>query len=897
MATFFIQLGMMSAQASVAILVVLVLRKVFALLGVSKKYTMLLWMIPFWLLICPWKLSSPVGFWNTAPSDYNEAYAEQVIEQWQGNSQVMDTVQSGLSAEEIGGNGVENIGGQFVPGEENAATEYTPISQDGWGIRNVLQVAEIIWAAGVMALFLYTGISYVILLKKVQCCIQVTEGVYCVDELPVPMVLGWIRPKIYLPSGVAAECIPYVIEHEKTHIRRKDTVVKLTAYIVVCIHWFNPLVWLAYHLLEKDMEMACDEETIGRIGVEEKKQYATALLQLSTGEHRIFAMPLAFGEGDTKGRIKNVMHYKKTVKIVAICAVMLGLLVLAVFMTKNEDKSEGTADTGNVLTFKLLQEIEKNDTWESTDFFAFENHEREEGALISFRELEYNEERYILLVSYDEALSEVEMVRIMRYSNGDGTTLFSSKGGFSESLEDFFAGKINIGYWLDVDLPEGYVLKDAAISERQEGSALIVPQAYELYSDNLYASEQWYHAGAIGRLPSGGSYFTFEDGRLKELNEELWNSSNEEYLGVFDFDWQALMMRYEYPLYMQEALIELENQGEVDMSNVETTSDYWYFYFAEEGEHEAYYLSLSTKLFSKEEAIAIAKTVDIKKNNYQSQMQQKELTFDRVREAAANHTLHKLDFHSYANGTEYYFDSEYAVNYYINFYYDHEGEVYKLETSHWLENGVLESIYISRESDGEMRWIYRDEDGVDEYSDYLEPLLATKESVDAWLSIELPEGYTLDSYQAYRGWAGGALILPQSYELYGEDVFAPEEWYHAGFIGQIPYATDVFIFENGKLVDGAINQWNHSTCERLEVLDLDWQTLLVHINHDLYTAAGQAWLEEDGVDIAQIDTTSDYWYFFFAKEGEDTAYYLSLSQKEFTKEEAIAIAKTVDIRD
>ena len=259
-----------------------------------------------------------------------------------------------------------------------------------------------------------------------------------------------------------------------------------------------------------------------------------------------------------------------------------------------------------------MQEIEKNDAWESTDFFAFENHEREEGALISFSELEYNEERYILLVSYDEALSEVEMVRIMRYSNGDGTTLFSSKGGFSESLEDFLAGKINIGYWIDADLPEGYVLKDAAISERQEGSALIVPQDYELYSDNLYASEQWYHAGAIGRLPSGGSYFTFEDGRLKALNEKLWNSSKEEYLGVFDFDWQALMMRYEYPLYMQEALIELENQSEVDMSKVETTSDYWYFFFAKEGKEKAYYLSLSQKFFTKEEAIAIAETVDIR---------------------------------------------------------------------------------------------------------------------------------------------------------------------------------------------------------------------------------------------------------------------------------------------
>ena len=83
-----------------------------------------------------------------------------------------------------------------------------------------------------------------------------------------------------------------------------------------------------------------------------------------------------------------------------------------------------------------------------------------------------------------------------------------------------------------MDLPAGYALKDAAISGWQEGSALIVPQAYELYSDKLYASEQWYHAGALGRLASGGSYFTFENGKLKELNEALWNSSKEEYLGV-----------------------------------------------------------------------------------------------------------------------------------------------------------------------------------------------------------------------------------------------------------------------------------------------------------------------------------------------------------------------------
>lgn len=913
MTTFLIQLGMMSAQASVAILVVLIVRKVFAALGVSKKYVMFLWMIPFLLLICPWKLSSPVGFWSIAPSDYDEVYTEYALEQWQGNTGTDETLQSDLPEEEIGGNGIENMQGQFEPDESNSVTEYHPAEQKKWNLQNVWQLVEIIWTAGMLALFFYTGILYVILLRKVKFCVQKSEGVYCVDDLPVPMVLGFMHPKIYLPSGVAEEYITYVVEHEKTHIRRKDTLAKPAAYMIVCMHWFNPMVWLAYYLLEKDMEMACDEETIGRIGMEEKKQYATALLQLSAGEHRIFAMPLAFGEGDTKGRIKNVMHYKKTMRVAAVFAVALGFLLLVVFMSKSADESKESVDAEKVLTFERLQKIEKNNAWASTDFLTFENQEQEEGTLISFRELEYNDETYSLWVSYDETMNEVEMVRIRQNSNGDGTTLFSSKGGFTESLADFFAGKINIGYWMDVDLPEGYALKDAVILERQEGSALIVPQAYELYSDNLYASEQWYYAGAVGRLPSGDSYFSFENGKLKALKEKLWNCSKEEVLGVLDLDWQALMMRYEYPLYMQEAVIGLENRGEIDMSKVETTSDYWYFYFAEEGEHEAYYLSLSTKLFSKEEAITIAKTVDIKRSNklpmqdeeatssgeaiHQSEMAKKELTFDMVREAAANHSLHTLDFHSYVNGAEYSFDSEYAVNYYINFYYDYEGEVYKLETSYLLESHVLDSIYISRESDEEMRWLYRDENGVDEYSDYLEPLLATKESVEAWLSVELPEEYSVDSYKAYRGWDGGALILPQSYEVYGDDVFAPEEWYYAGFIGKIPYAADVFAFENGKLVDGAIDRWNHSTCEKLEVLDLDWQTLFVKMNHDLYTAAGTVCLEEDGIDVSTIDTTSDYWYFFFVKEGEDRAYYLSLSKKEFTKEEAIAIAKTVDMKE
>lgn len=124
------------------------------------------------------------------------------------------------------------------------------------------------------------------------------------------MAVGVIKPKIYIPSGIGKEHIKYIIAHEETHIRRKDTIIKLAAYCITCLHWFNPLVWMSYSFMVKDMEMACDEETILRLGQDKKKDYATALLQLATGKRNVFTIPLAFGGGNTKARIKKFLTMK-----------------------------------------------------------------------------------------------------------------------------------------------------------------------------------------------------------------------------------------------------------------------------------------------------------------------------------------------------------------------------------------------------------------------------------------------------------------------------------------------------------------------------------------------------------------------------------------------------------
>ena len=699
MSTFIIQLVTMSLQASVTIVVVLLLRKAFAMLGISKKYVMLLWAIPFFLLLCPWKISSPFGLWNHAPSDYDAQYTQYALERLEQSlgrvevSSVEAPIEENLTGtwQENGQENMQDNLSDDAPGQwqKDTGTEGSEagrlklfISDTALipveSLQELFYVATIIWLAGLLAFLSYATFSYLHLKKKVRCCIQKTENVFYVDDIAVPMVVGIIKPKIYLPSGMEEAYISYVVAHENTHMKRHDPIVKFMAYLITCLHWFNPLVWLAYHFLEKDMEMACDEETIQCIGTEKKKEYATALLQLAMGTRTIFAVPLAFGEGDTKGRIKNVMNYKKTVKAAAILAVAAGLLVLAVFMTKGEDSMALAGDT-----------------------------EMQAGA-------------------------------------------------------------------------------DAAIGT--------------------------------------------------ELQAEL---SPEEL---------AELEALEQQLKEEEARVQEELLAEI-----------------EEVERQALILEMN---------------------------EQSELTFAMVREAEAKHILHELDFHGYANGENKKEEQSYSSNYYINFYFDYEGEEYRLGVSCWLGNDELDSIYITRISDGEMCWLYDGE--VHAYSDMMEAFLVTKISVDNWLTVELPEGYTLGAYNANLGIAGGALISPQAYEVYGE-VSAPQEWYYAGFVGKIPYAGDYFTFENGELVRGELGFWNHTLSEQLDVLDLDWQALFRAYNHDLYTAAGMAKLEGEGIDITQIDTTSDYWYFFFAKEGEEDAYYLSLSAKDFTKEEAIAIAKTVNI--
>lgn len=166
--------------------------------------------------------------------------------------------------------------------------------------------------------------------------------------------------------------------------------------------------------------------------------------------------------------------------------------------------------------------------------------------------------------------------------------------------------------------------------------------------------------------------------------------------------------------------------------------------------------------------------------------------------------------------------------------------------------------------------------------------------VNDWFTIQLPEGYTISEYKENVGNEGGVLIEPQAYEVLGEDSYGyGMDWTMSGSIGIISNVEDIFIFEDDKLTD-VMRLWNHSSYEKIEILDdLVMPAILYHVNHDLYTAADMGKLEEQGIDLSPEDTTSDYWYIFFAKEDGAVGYYLALDQRQFNREDALNVAKTV----
>jgi beta-lactamase regulating signal transducer with metallopeptidase domain len=308
MGDLFLKTLNMSIAASWLILAVILLR--FVLKNAPKWIVILLWGIVGLRLVIPFSFESALSLIPSAETfnAHNIQYETPAIS-------------SGIP---ILNNAVNPVLGEIFA--TNPTDSVNPLYV--WTF-----IVSVIWFIGIAAMLLYAVISYVRVRRSVSERVPYEGNIFLCDHVKSPFILGLVRPKIYLPSNMEPIAMEPIIAHEKAHLARRDHWWKLMGFLILTIYWFNPLCWIGYVLLCRDIELACDEKVIRQMDLDGKKQYSTALLECSTGRRLVTICPLAFGEIGVKERIKNVLNYKKPTVWVIVMAVIACAVVTVCFAT------------------------------------------------------------------------------------------------------------------------------------------------------------------------------------------------------------------------------------------------------------------------------------------------------------------------------------------------------------------------------------------------------------------------------------------------------------------------------------------------------------------------------------------------------------------------------------
>lgn len=327
MSKLFITVLNMSITASFAALIIIFARM---LLRKSPKiFSYALWAVVWFRLICPVSFESALSllpgqnlmFYNVDTLANPNALSEQ----YGAGGAVKQTLESTLTA---------------VNTSSNASL-----------IDTAVKIAAAVWILGIAIILCHSAISYLKLRNRISTATFYKDNIFETDQIHTPFVLGFMRPRIYIPTGLEQKELDYILKHEQIHIKRRDYVIKPIAFFTAVLHWFNPIVWISYFLMSKDMEMSCDEEVIRQSKEDIRVSYSRSLLSLSMKQSGLLA-PLAFGESNIKTRIKNIINYKKPA-LWAICPACILVVAISMALAANpSDKIEYLASAEKFLEYK-----------------------------------------------------------------------------------------------------------------------------------------------------------------------------------------------------------------------------------------------------------------------------------------------------------------------------------------------------------------------------------------------------------------------------------------------------------------------------------------------------------------------------------------------------------------
>lgn len=307
-----------SLVAGWLVIAVLILRVILKKANVPKWLICLMWVLVALRLILPYSIESSYSLIPSAkPLPDNFIYTDKPY------------IDSGISYVDRAADSVLSV----IPGksEVGASANRTQI----WSF-----VCSRIWIAGAVVMLVYAAVSALLLKHRLAMATLLQKGVKQSENIDSPFVLGVFKPVVYLPYAVEACDLPYVLAHEQTHIKRRDYLWKILGFVLLCVYWFNPLMWAAYILFCRDIEAACDERVIKDMEKDDRRAYSTALLNSSVKKKRINACPIAFGENGVKSRVRNVMNYKKPAFWIVIAAAAACVVLVVCFMTNPIGKKD-----------------------------------------------------------------------------------------------------------------------------------------------------------------------------------------------------------------------------------------------------------------------------------------------------------------------------------------------------------------------------------------------------------------------------------------------------------------------------------------------------------------------------------------------------------------------------
>lgn len=375
-----------SITAGIAAAAVMLIR--VPLKKAPKRWSYLLWAVVFFRCLCPFSVESAVSVFNAVPEKSVIAESDTDSDEVPHTEQQADIPAEVQYTENTSNTPLPSTGmfyNPYVGYDEPRYADYSGYAnfEENDQIQNISEAADteaavtavntdenietekavnvhtivlIVWLAGVAVMAVYGTLSYARLMRKIRTAVKTEDGVYETDLIPTAFSAGFFPAKVYIPCGLSETEHRLIVTHERVHLRRCDHIKKLLAFAALAVHWFNPLIWAAFTLMTKDMELSCDEAVLKICGAEEKKDYSRALLRVSMKRSGLAVIPIAFGETGIKGRVKNVLGYKKPRAVATLLAGALVISACAVLGT-NAVRSDVAAEDERVLLEKGTTEF------------------------------------------------------------------------------------------------------------------------------------------------------------------------------------------------------------------------------------------------------------------------------------------------------------------------------------------------------------------------------------------------------------------------------------------------------------------------------------------------------------------------------------------------------------